>query len=182
MNLFLAPHNDDETLFGSFTILREKPTVITCLKSQVQQDRYGISAETREKETQEALRWLGEPDWKQLTTLDSDRLRMEGKLLDDLAILDMVHEPECVWAPAYEENGHEQHNLVSRAADSIFGFRVQPYLTYQRGSMRSRGREVSFEPEWVWWKLLALACYRSQILLDNTRAWFMDDTLREYVP
>jgi LmbE family N-acetylglucosaminyl deacetylase len=180
-DLFLAPHNDDETLFGSYTILRHDPTVITCLRSQVQADRGGPSARIREVETGMALWWLGNPAWQQLLTLDTDP-NIPDKLLDDFDHLDTVHEPERVWAPAYEENGHDQHNAVSFAAHGIFGDRVQPYLTYQRGSMRTRGREVPFEPPWVWAKLRALTCYRSQIMLENTRAWFMDDSLREYVP
>jgi hypothetical protein len=79
--------------------------------------------------------------------------------------------------------GHEQHNLVAEVARTIFGDRVQPYLTYVRGQMRTRGTEVPFEPQWVSRKLRALACYESQIALTgNTQPWFMDDTLREYVP
>lgn len=181
MDLFLSPHNDDETLFGSFTILRHKPMVVICLRSQVQEDRGGPSAETREKETQSALWWLGQPTWKQLTTPDTDP-NAADKLHDDFETLDYVHAPERVWAPAYEADGHDQHNLVTFVAHAVFGMKVQPYLTYKRGSMRTRGHEVSYEPSWVHQKMRALCCYRSQIELDATRPWFMDDTLREYVP
>jgi LmbE family N-acetylglucosaminyl deacetylase len=180
-DLFLAPHNDDETLFGSFTLLAHLPTVVICFKSQVQEDRYGIFAATREKETERALWNLGVPSMIQSEILDTDP-RGPEKLLDELAQLDRVHAPERVWAPAYEEDGHEQHNVVSYAANGIFGNRVQPYLTYRRGSMRTRGTEVYFRPDWVIRKMRALCCYESQIALDNTRPWFMDDTLREYVP
>jgi LmbE family N-acetylglucosaminyl deacetylase len=180
-DLWLSPHNDDETLFGAFTIIREKPMVIVCLKSQVQEDRYGIKANVREMETTGALWWLGNPSWQQLLTLDTDP-QAPAKLLDDFASLDLIHAPERVWAPAYEENGHEQHNVVSYAANGVFGDRVQPYLTYKRGSMRSRGTEVPFEPKWAWQKLRALACYQSQVELENTMPWFIDDTFREYVP
>ncbi len=186
-DLLLAPHNDDETLFGSFTILRERPMVIICLRSQVQEDRYGILASTREKETQSALWWLGQPTWKQCMTLDNDP-NYADKLVDDFETLDYVHAPERVWAPHWEVGGHEQHNGVAIAASGIFGKRVQPYLTYKRGQkhsngqIRSHGREIEYEPSWVWLKMRALCCYRSQIELDNTRPWFMDDTLREYEP
>ena len=181
-DLWLAPHNDDETLFGSFTILRERPMVIICLKSQVQEDRGGPTADTREKETQSALWWLGQPTWKQLTTLDTDYAVMADRLLDDFETLDYVHAPERIWAPAFEAGGHDQHNLVAFAAAAVWGMKVQPYLTYVRGSMRTRGTQVPFEPSWVYSKMRALCCYRSQIELDATRPWFMDDTLREYVP
>lgn len=179
-DLWLAPHNDDETLFGSFTIIRHKPHVVICFKSQVQEDRGGPTARVREMETEGALWWLGGPSWRQLQIRDTDP-RGHDKLLDEFEQLDYVHAPERVWAPAWEEGGHEQHNSVSSAAYSIFGDRVIPYLTYKRGSMRTRGTEVPFEPSWVVKKMRALCCYASQIELENTRAWFMDDTLREYL-
>lgn len=155
--------------------------VVICLKSQVQEDRGGPTAALREKETQSALWWLGQPSWRQGQILDTDP-RGPDRLADELEHLNFVHAPDRVWAPAWEVQGHEQHNVVAEAASSIFGDMVQPYLTYQRGSMRTRGTEVPFEPSWVWSKMRALCCYRSQIELDATRAWFVDDTLREYVP
>jgi hypothetical protein len=89
-----------------------------------------------------------------------------------------------VYAPAVEEGGHDQHNLIGTLAADVFRERVQPYLTYRRGFMRTRSdNEVPYTAEMVALKLRALACYRSQIALrDNTEAWFMDDTLREYRP
>jgi hypothetical protein len=155
--------------------------VVICLRSQVQEDRGGPTAAVREKETQSALWWLGRPTWRQGQILDTDPLASD-KLLDELEQLDYVHAPARVWAPAYEEDGHEQHNVVANVAAAIFCSRVQPYLTYRRGQMRTRGTEVPFEPPWVWSKMRALCCYRSQIELENTRPWFMGDTLREYVP
>lgn len=182
-DLFLSPHNDDETLFGAFTIIREKPMVIVCLKSQVQDDRHGIKANVREMETTGALWWLGQPSWKQLQTRDSEPAkRIIDGLADDFADLDRVHAPDRVWAPDIEYGGHEQHNLVGRAARDTWGDKVQPYLTYRRGSMRSRGTEVPFEPKWAWQKLRALCCYQTQVELENTMPWFIDDTFREYVP
>lgn len=180
-DLWLAPHNDDETLFGAFTILKHRPHVVICFKSQVQENRGGPTAAMREIETAQALWWLGQPDWTQLATLDSDPAP-SGRLLDDFVMLNVLHRPERVWAPCFEEDGHEQHNLVAFAAIAAWGSKVEPYLTYRRGSMRTRGTEVAFEPSWVAKKMRALCCYRSQIELENTRAWFMDDTLREYVP
>lgn len=183
MDLFLSPHNDDETLFGAFTILRHRPHVVVCLKSQVQEDRYGITAATREAETTLALEILQAPSWEQLKTKDSGSFA--GDLLDDFRMLESRYAPRRVFAPAYEEGGHEQHNGVARLSYSVFGSRVCPYFTYVRGLGR-RGNttraEVSFEPEWLALKLRAMACYESQCALDNTRFWFMDDTLREFVP
>lgn len=181
MDLLLSSHNDDETLFASFTIQAHKPHVVICLKSQVQEDRYGILAETRERETGRALWWLGCPSWQQLLIRDDDPRAWE-RLQEDLEALDRRHAPERVWAPAIEEGGHDQHNLVGEVSLAVFEDRVSPYLTYVRGSLSSRGREVEFKPAWLATKLRAMSCYDSQIELENTRPWFLDNTLREYVP
>jgi LmbE family N-acetylglucosaminyl deacetylase len=183
--LFLSPHNlgDDETLFGAFTILRHQPHVVICFKSQVQEDRGGPTAATREKETQSALWWLGLGDWLQSPILDTNSDEdATRKLWTLFAELDSVHQPERVWAPYVENGGHNQHNLVGSVAIGTFGVRYRPYLTYRRGSMRTRGTEIPFQPNWIAKKMRALSCYESQIELDNTRPWFTDDTLREYVP
>jgi LmbE family N-acetylglucosaminyl deacetylase len=170
-------------LFGAFTLLRYRPYVFFCT-APFKQESLGVTFEQRVDEAGCALKELGIHSWSQSLIADTadDSVFAEG-LADDIKHLDQVLKPECVWAPAYEEGGHEQHNLVAFAAEWAFKDRVHPYLTYVRGSMRTRGTEVPFEPEWVSKKLRALACYESQIaLVGNTQPWFMDSTLREYVP
>jgi hypothetical protein len=39
VSIFISPHNDDETLFGAFTILREKPLVVIVFDRHVQEAR-----------------------------------------------------------------------------------------------------------------------------------------------
>jgi LmbE family N-acetylglucosaminyl deacetylase len=181
VDLFLSPHNDDECLFGSFTLIAHKPYVFICTRS-MKQAEFGVTYEQREEETACALQILGVTSWSQGMYHDTNHYLLDA-LYGDFKNLDQVLRPERVWAPATELGGHEQHNLVAEVARTIFGDRVQPYLTYVRGQMRTRGTEVPFEPQWVSRKLRALACYESQIALTgNTQPWFMDDTLREYVP
>lgn len=182
-DLFLSPHNlgDDETLFGSFTILRHQPTVVICFKSQVQQDRGGPTAKVREMETEGALWWLGGPPYIQSTIFDTDPDPFD-KLAGMMVRHDAVYGPERVWAPAYEDGGHDQHNMIGELALEIFGDKVQGYATYKRGHGRTRTNvEVECEPEWPALKLAAMACYRSQIRIENTRPWFFDaDAQREW--
>lgn len=175
--LLLEPHQDDGVLFASFTILRERPHVITVLCSQIQEDRgTGITQAQREWENVCALTILGatneqwrypdtEPNWEAIAD-DLDAYRPE---------------PEIVYAPAYEHGGHDHHNELALAAAAVFKSRFRPYLTYRRGYMRTRGTPVPFEPEWPLLKLRALACFRSQITEPSTREWFLDEQ-REYVP
>lgn len=181
MDLFLSPHNDDETLFGSFTIIGHRPHVVVCFKSQVQEDRGGPTAAVREGETNRALWWLGAQSWEQLTTLDTDP-EPETKLYDDLVKLRERHDPEIVWAPYREMGAHEQHNTVARVALEVFEHRCRWYCTYVRGYGSTKRVEVPFTAFWVATKMRAMACYASQIALENTQFWFMDDTMREYTP
>lgn len=182
-SIFFAPHNDDEVLFGSFLILRHRPTVVVVLASLVQEKTYGgpiATATIRKQESERALLELDVLDFEQWpypdVNPDWDAVETSMRAIDDRLM------PDQVFAPAVEDGGHDQHNAVGDRALRVFGARVQPYLTYKRGHLRSRAEEVPFEPDWPARKLRALSYFRSQIILPQTRPWFMDDTLREYVP
>ena len=169
MKILISPHNDDETLFCSWTILREKPLVVIVTDSARQASK-GITAEQRRAETKAAMdilgvevRFLGIPD---------------NKL--ELAPLwaAVLPEAEHIWIPAYEEGGNVDHNVI---ATSQFLQNLAPhthYMTYtNRG--KSVGVPVPYEREWVALKLKAMACYRSQILEPSCSEHFIRD-LREY--
>lgn len=170
MKILLAPHNDDETLFCAFTLLRDRPHVIVCLRSMVQAAR-GITYRQREAETAAAMEILGctweqwqfpedVPDWpaieKRLRRLKADQ----------------------VWAPLPEEGGHAHHNKIGEMAKTIWPNTVQ-YLTYTNRGKSSGGKAVPHSPEFVNAKLRALQCYRSQILEPNCAEHFIREQ-REY--
>jgi LmbE family N-acetylglucosaminyl deacetylase len=176
--IFLAPHNDDETLFGAFTLQRHRPRVIVVLRS-IGQERYGISAAEREAETTAALYELGCP-YEQWPFPDYGP--HWGEIADRFARLANTYE-RC-FAPAVEPNGHEHHSKIGELAARVWGpGRVTHYLTYQRGSGKSTSRcEVApADPEHLAGKLRALSCYRSQMRPETgCDPWFIGD-LREYV-
>lgn len=165
-SLFLSPHNDDETLFGAYTLLRENPHVIVCLRSQIQEDRYGITAATREAETIAATKILG-CTVSQTTILDD-----APNWADLEEILRRFAPPDKVYAPAWEEGGHPHHNAVAEIALRVFGAKVKPYLTYTVEGKSEWGEQVPYEPDWPERKRCALACYRSQITNLSTAAHF----------
>lgn len=164
MRLFLSPHNDDECLFGAYTLLRERPGVVVVFRSE-RQGALGVSAAVREAETDAAMGVLG-CVWEQWPF--GDLLPQWHRVEKRLLRLD----PERVWAPWPEPNGHEQHNFVGEVAGRLWPGRVTFYTTYTPAG-RSVGRPVSFEPGWPELKREALACYRSQIELDSTAAHFV---------
>ena len=133
-SVFIAPHNDDETLFGAFTLLRERPHVVVCLRSMVQELRgCGITYRQRERETAAAMRTLGVPSWEQWEIPDSEP---DWALLEDrLRSLDAAR----VFAPAVETGGHEHHNAIAAIAERAFGGRLTAYLTYTEAARSSRG-------------------------------------------
>jgi LmbE family N-acetylglucosaminyl deacetylase len=164
---FLSPHNDDETLFGAFTLIREKPQVKFILHGYVQQRR-GASVTWRERmqESSDACDVLGvipdfwhyrddQPEW--------DAIHRELTLMEKHA--------EVVYAPAYERDGHDHHNRIGELADHVFGSRVVHYMTYTKAG-KSTGVQVPYEPEWVLLKLKAMACYESQIRLPSCMPHF----------
>jgi LmbE family N-acetylglucosaminyl deacetylase len=165
--LFLSPHNDDETLFGAYTLLRERPTVVVCLWGTSQST---VSGAARVLETERALEVLGVDDFRQWsmsdTNVDAGVLELRMRDLGDF---------DLVFAPMVEDGGHEQHNLVGELARKVFP-NVQGYATYRRGSGRTQTPvAVPFSPGWPALKLRAMACYESQIEIENTRPWFFDD-------
>lgn len=176
-SLLLSPHNDDETLFAAFTCLRERPHVIVVLRSQVQEDRFGITAATREAETAAAMEFLG-CEWEQWAYRDSapDWVAIASHLIDAKDAYGPVH----VYAPAHERRGNEHHNIIADISRNVFGAdRVTPYMTYTTAG-KSVGKPVAYEPDWVERKVAALACYRSQSSLANCAEHFLRDQ-HEYV-
>lgn len=159
MKLFVAPHNDDEVLFGCFTILREKPTVLIVFDGHVQARRgASVTATQRRAESVMAMNILGVPAVRFLGLRDDDptvtveqvRRRIEGMGAEE------------IYAPAFEPNGHHQHNLVASACNDLPV--AKRYLTYTPAGKSTSAHEVPIlDGAWIALKLRALACYASQL-------------------
>lgn len=179
MKYLLSPHNDDAVLFATFTILRERPQVITVFDSFIQPARgyKNCYAEQRRGEDYRAVHnELGadisfwhfrddSPDW--------DGIRSQLLPLNDGISL--------VYAPAVEVDGHEHHNKLGEMAKFVFGNLYRPYMTYTKAG-KSIGVPVPYEPEWVLLKLKALACYESQIRLPSCMPHFIRSQEEYYQP
>jgi len=155
-NLFIAVHNDDEALFGSYIILRNKPIkVVVCTDGILHKERFNIDPETRRQESRDACRILGcEVDFLGL----SDKKLVKSELEDML----MKYDPEMVFAPAVQ-GGHRQHDAVSDVATRIWGDRVVYYSTYTKENLVPEG-EIGLVPtrQETVTKIQALNCYKSQ--------------------
>lgn len=179
--LLLAPHNDDESLFAAFTIMRYRPVVAVVFKSS-KQEQHGIFADRREGETLTALACLGASGSEQWPIRDDtpeDQARIAIRSILETQRSTYGH----VFAPAPDELGHEQHNIVGEEALGVFGpENVTLYLTYRRGEGRTVSEwEVPFFPAWPSFKLAALSAYVSQMEHWTTAPWFLELLpMREY--
>jgi len=174
MKLFISPHNDDETLFGAFTILRERPLVVIVYDSWIQFRRgEPVTALDRRNESLAAMNILGAEVC--FCGLSDEAL----SLPDCEAALRPYTGAQCVWAPAFERNGNPHHNLVARVAESLFPD-SQRYMTYTSAG-KSSGFPVPIEAGWTLRKLQALACYESQSRLATTRDFFLNDQHEYYL-
>jgi hypothetical protein len=183
----LVPHNDDEVLYASYTIMHERPLVFVMFDSYVQPARgiAGCDAATRRQETWAGLRQLAAGDWPVNVMFGCLRDDQRYEPPDLVAILKRSKlAAEKVWAPAFEANGHRQHNLLGQAADLAFPGRVTHYLTYTPVGKSRGGMEVlPRSGEEIARKLRALACYTSQLqIYPRLGCWphFVGDQ-REYV-
>jgi LmbE family N-acetylglucosaminyl deacetylase len=181
VKLFLSPHNDDEALFGAFTILREQPLVIVVFDSfvQVAAGNPECNWKARRNETASALailnphgevRFLGIPDDRSVISWTDFENAMEP----------FRHDVEHVYAPAIEDGGHQQHNLVGKFADHFFHDRVTHYMTYTNRGKSTSNKVVPFSPRWLSLKLNALSCYETQTNLPSTRDHFLRDQHEYY--
>jgi LmbE family N-acetylglucosaminyl deacetylase len=164
MNLLLSPHNDDECLFVSYTLIREKPLVVIITDSDLQID-FGVTAEHRREESRRGCELLGVP----VVFLGlKDGSLNEADLTRRLKSFNNL-QWKRVYAPAIQ-GGHPDHDLIGKVAFSVF-HRVSLYATYALGEKFSPvGEEVSPTQNEIDLKNKALDCYASQIgLIENKK-------------
>lgn len=154
--LFIAPHCDDETLFGAYTIMDRKPLVACFTNMNLTDNNPGRPAETAS-----AMKMLG-VDVVFITSL--------GEIDGDF---------DVVYAPMLEY-GHPSHDLIHNMAKAKYS-NVIYYSTYRSGSdLLPRGPvRVEATEEMKQKKLDALLCYHSQI--KATRCHFVQANKDEYV-
>ncbi len=166
--IFCSTHNDDEVLFGAFTLMRLRPLVIIVTESFIQPERgdIGCDADTRRKETIEAMKLLGCPVLFmgiKDTELTEDILRERFQLLN----------PETIYIPALQ-GGNAQHDMVNKVALEVFGKKkCEQYCTYTKTELYTTGG-WEIKPTWQEMDLKnkALDCYKSQLALPSTAPHF----------
>ena len=170
MNLFLSPHNDDEVLFGAYTLIREKPLVLVITDGWIQYNRgdLGCHADIRRAETVAAMEILGCP----VAFLGiRDTQLTEAGLTERIKDFERIGF-EKIYAPAIQ-GGNPQHDLIGKIAGQSFS-NCTYYTTYTKTELWTKGEiEVVPTEEEKALKIKALECYKSQINLGATRPHFL---------
>ena len=171
MNLFLAPHNDDEALFGAYIIQTYKPLVLVVTDSYIQYERgeKACSAEARIAETKAAMTVLGaEVEFLHLPDKSLNAAELRTALMRFIVSEKRFdfngdyRAPEMTFAPVVEEGGNWAHNVVGEVAGQMFS-RLQSYYTYTNKRDYPQGEvRVPATDEMHRKKLEALRCYKSQ--------------------
>jgi len=174
MKLFIAPHNDDEALFGAFSILRDRPLVLIVTDSARQASK-GITADERRKETLAAMNILGAK--VEFLGIPDAALNAGNFLGQIREFLEAFGPLDHIYSPAFELNGNVDHNVI--AGVGLTG-PVTRYLTYTTHGKSRSAVEVPFEKDWPLLKLKALACYESQLREPSTRYHFLRSQLEYY--
>lgn len=166
MSLFISPHNDDETLFGAYTLMRVRPLVLIVTDSFIQGNRGdNITAEDRRKETISAMAMLGCSvvfGGLRDDNLNKDQLR---QLFKNFARFDQIYAPAVM-------GGNWQHDFIGEVAQEVFPSVIK-YITYTKTVLSPKGSiEVKPTPQEISSKNSALDCYKSQINLASTAPHF----------
>jgi len=190
--LILSPHDDDQVLFAGFISMSPteccRTIVMIVFDSYIQPARgySNCDAWTRRGESGRASEFIRVDGILRASLRDDvDYTPREVAILDALDTPFMPRDKPIteVYAPLWEENGHEQHNLVSEAAYRCFpSTTIRHYTTYTRTGGRTRkGNPVPVTPEMIVRKHQALACFRSQMqAVTGCQEWFIGD-LTEYI-
>lgn len=175
--VFISPHNDDEVLFGAFTIMRHREDieVVVVYDSYVQVTRGNprCTAKQRRAETIEALTSMGVKLFPQFLGLRDDVPADHIDVLNAIAQFEGCH----LWGPAFENGGNRHHNVVALALSDMAklpGTTVTKYLTYTSAGKSTYGQLVA-PNHWsdIASKLIALSCYHSQIEVPDCRPHFL---------
>lgn len=169
MKLFISPHSDDSVLYGAFTLLRERPLVLTVTDSYIQANRGDpVTTDQRWLEDIEAMKILNCP-------LIFGSIRDD--VIDEWAVKDLLgkfYNFEKVYAPAVQ-GGNKDHDLIGRLAKERFGDKVIQYSTYAPQQFYTLGtKEIIGTPEEMELKNKALDCYKSQVSLESTAKHFSE--------
>ena len=148
--VLFAPHNDDETLFAAYTIMRNKPLVVICFDSYIQN---WTNWKERRKESKKAMDMLG-------VKVEFLGLNDKTATKEDLRKAMSQYRAKEVWASS---GSHKHHKWVGGVARELFPD-CMLYSTYENSDLHVQTDFVLAPSiKELDLKELALTCYKSQL-------------------
>lgn len=160
IKILLSPHNDDESLFASAILNRERPHVIF-VTDGIKHESKGISRYTRRLESIKAMA---------VFNLPVTFLGLWDTGIDKLALAHLLSgfDPDVVYAPFPDPEGNIDHYEVGIIAREIWGDKVRYYSTYKLHDLTPQGDvEIKLTEREQDMKEKALACYPSQVAINK---------------
>jgi LmbE family N-acetylglucosaminyl deacetylase len=169
--LFIAPHNDDESLFGAYIIQIYKPLVVVLTDSYIQYERGEKQShkDIRTAESAAAMKILSvDVVFSHVPDKDFNAELCEAALVPYATKLSTPQPPglgyDMVFAPSAVEGGNWMHDVTGQVADKLFPGIVTHYSTYTKTREYPAGHTLIFpSDEMKQKKLQAIACYKSQM-------------------
>ena len=153
MKIFIAPHNDDEILFGLDILIEQKPLVLIVTHSTLQ----GDNGYERALESYKAIKDLGLSIC--YLQIDEDKLTKET-LIDKLR---HFHTNDIVYTPALSDNSH--HNLITEVVDELFR-NTYHYPNYINNTIYKETKYPELREK-------LLKHYQTQINREETKQYFI---------
>ncbi len=154
MKIFLAPHNDDECLFGLDILIEEKPLVVIVTHSTLQ----GDNGFERALESYRAIKELG----LSICYLQIDEDKLTEEILTEK--LAMFYTTDIIYIPKKSDN--PQHNIVSDVAKKIFR-NTYEYDNYLNGIVSKKTKYPKIKRQ-------VLKHYKTQIENPMTKHYFYE--------
>lgn len=160
--LFIAPHNDDEALFGAYIIQTYNPLVVVLTDSYIQYERgeKQCHKDIRTAESAAAMQILGaEVVFCHIPDKEFNAERCEAALLPYVPTL-----YNNVFSPSPTEGGNWMHDITGQVADKLFPGVSWHYSTYTKSREYPAGHTLIHPTEEMKArKLQAIQCYQSQM-------------------
>ena len=151
MNLLVSPHQDDESLFCAYTVMRNRPMVVVVFDSYIQD---WCTKEERRQESINALQLLKiSPIFLGL----NDKTATETEVREALAMF----KPDVCYAPS---GSHKHHEMIGRLAKELYK-NVMIYTTYDGNDYLVKGQTTIYpDKDEIDLKNKMLDCYKSQLV------------------
>lgn len=188
MNLFIAPHPDDEILFGAYILQRKSCHVVICTDGTSHAKKFGIPIEKRREESQKAANIIQNNPFSDgnVTFLGIPEEKLTLSVLQEkIWVTFNPKKIEMLFLPT-KTGGNPHHDTVSDLNNGLIAslnhIPALYYGTYSKIDLKPTG-EMAIIPteEEISKKTEALACFISQHGINGHHFKAVEGGVSEYL-